>query len=195
MWLFQLLRRYMGLLNISKSNKFSKAYFYHNKKKTGFTLIEVIVVVSMLMAIGALVVFINFNTWRGYAFRGECDLLTSVLQKARNQSINNICLGSGCIDGRPHGVAIRPPDRPNKYVIFQGNSYTDPAHDFSLDEVFDSNENMNIQGIGEVVFSQLSGEASFPQNPGLPEGNIILNETNGFHSETISINNEGRISW
>ncbi|MCX6759554.1 MAG: prepilin-type N-terminal cleavage/methylation domain-containing protein [Candidatus Nealsonbacteria bacterium] len=161
------------------------------EKDAGFTLIEIIVVMSLLAAIGALTAFANFDVWRGYTFRGECDLLISVLQKARSQSVNNICLGSSCTDGRPHGVYIQS----DKYTIFQGSDWD--HRDVAIDEDFEANSKVSSASstISEVVFSQLSGDASFPQSPGLIEGKIILNEIDGFHSETISINNEGRIDY
>jgi len=149
---------------------------------TGFTLIEVIVVMGLLTAIAALVAFANFDSWRGYTFRGERNLLVSILQKARSQSVNNICLGSLalCSDGKPHGVAIQA----DKYVIFQGASFA--TRDAALDENIDAAGNIVHAGISEVVFEQLSGDANAP-------GDIILSD--GVRSATISINNEGRINY
>jgi prepilin-type N-terminal cleavage/methylation domain-containing protein len=172
----------MESLNIFKLDK---------KSGAGFTLIEISVVMGLLAIIGSLLVFANFDVWRGYNFRGEADLLISVLQKARNQSINNICLGSGCTEGKSHGVYIQS----DKYTIFQGSDWD--HRDVAVDEDFEASNSVSSASstINEVVFSQLSGDASFPQNPDLTEGEIILNETNGFHSETISINNEGRIDY
>lgn len=151
------------------------------EKDAGFTLIEIIVVMSLLAVIGALTAFANFDVWRGYTFRGESDLLISLLQKARSQSVNNICLGSSCVEGQPHGVKILP----DKYIIFQGTVYnpSDP-----LNEEFDASDTVSHSGMSEVVFSQLSGDVSLA-------GDIILNEIDGFRSETISINNEGRINY
>ncbi len=154
------------------------------KGKSGFTLIEILIVMSLLIAVGFVLAFADFDIWRGYNFRGECDLVISILQKARSQSINNICLGTSCTDGKPHGVYIQS----NKYTIFQGNDWNN--RDDVFDEDYEASSNINSAGstITEVVFSQLSGDVSV-------EGEIVLNEINGFRSRTIYINNEGRISW
>jgi prepilin-type N-terminal cleavage/methylation domain-containing protein len=178
----------MESLKISNSDK-SRTEF--KKGDGGFTLIEILVVMSLLVIIGALTTFANFDVWRSYNFRGESSLLVSVLQKARSQSINNICLGSGCTDGRPHGVYIQN----DKYTIFQGSDWNN--HDDAMDEDFEASSNISSASstINEVVFGQLSATTSFPHHTDLTEGEIILNETDGFRSETISINNEGRIDY
>jgi len=46
----------------------------------------------------------NMNAFRGFSFRNDRDTMVAALQKARSQAINNICLGTGCTDGKPHGV-------------------------------------------------------------------------------------------
>jgi prepilin-type N-terminal cleavage/methylation domain-containing protein len=168
----------MGLPN---SSILDKSHTDFRKGGTGFTLIEVIIVMSLLTIIGGLVTFANFDVWRGYNFRGEYDLLIAVLQKARSQSINNICLGISCTEGQSHGVKILP----DKYTIFQGTTY-DPSD--PLNEDFEASGRVSHSGISEVVFRQLSGDVDLA-------GDIILNEIDGFRSETIFINNEGRISW
>lgn len=148
--------------------------------QTGFTLIEIIVVVSLLAAIGGLVALTDFDAWRGYTFRDERDLLISVLQKARSESVNNVCLGSVCSDGQPHGVKILP----GKYVIFQGQSYA--GRNPAFDEEIEASNSIIPSGITEVVFGQLNGDVSGP-------GDIIIGDA--IRTATISINNEGRINW
>jgi prepilin-type N-terminal cleavage/methylation domain-containing protein len=150
---------------------------------TGFTLIEVLVVMGLLAAIAGLVSFANFDSWRGYTFRSERNLLVSVLHKARSQSISNICLGSAltCTDGKPHGVKIQG----DKYIIFQGASFI--ARDAAFDQNIDAAGTVSHAGISEVVFAQLSGDAVGTA------GDIIFDD--GIRTVTISINNEGRINF
>jgi len=158
---------------------FIQHHFSKQKSGAGFTLIEIIVVMGLLTAIAGLASFASFDTWHGYTFRGERNLLISILQEARSQSVNNICLGTGCDDGRPHGVHIEN----DKYIIFQGSAY-DPAD--PLNQNIDASNSINHAGLTDVVFSQLSGSAS-------PSGDIILSDSQ--RSATISINSEGRINY
>lgn len=145
----------------------------------GLTLIEILVVIGLLMIIGCLIGFVNLDAWRGSVFRGERNLLVSSLQRARSQSFNNVCLGSGCTDGRPHGVSIQS----GRYVIFQGSSYA--SRDAAVDQVVDASSLVSHAGLAEIVFGQLRGNAG-------AAGDIILSD--GVRSATISVNSEGAIN-
>lgn len=136
----------------------------------------------MLAGLG---LFLSFDFYRSYAFRGERDLIITVLQKARSQAINNVCLGAGCVDGKAHGVYFAP----GQYVIFQGNDYA--SRDAAADEVFDGNYSVSVSGAVQVIFGQLSGNASTS-----PAGSweIVLSDPSG-HTSTTTINRAGQITW
>jgi len=146
----------------------------------GLTLIEILVVIGLLAIIAGSFSFINLDSWRASIFRGERNLLVSVLQRARSQSINNVCLGGGCTDGQPHGVAIQA----DKYIIFQGPSFA--ARKTAVDEIISANTLVSHAGLTEIVFEQLSGNAS-------PAGNITLKDI--VRTAAISVNEEGAINW
>lgn len=157
---------------------------YRHNNATGFTLLEVLVVIGIMTMLGGFALIVSMDVYRGFAFRTERDMLVSVLYKARNQSMSNVCLGAGCIDGSPHGVYVST----GQYVIFQGTSYA--TRDTAVDEVIvASNAAASIapHSLSEVVFTQLSGIAS-------PVGTIGLIDTAG-HVSTTTINSEGQISW
>jgi len=169
-----------AIFSLPKSGEgFIQHHFSKQKSGAGFTLIEITVVMGLLAAIAGLASFGSLDTWRGYNFRGERNLLISILQEARSQSVNNICLGTGCDDGRPHGVHIQA----DQYIIFQGSAY-DPAD--PLNEVIGANNSIAHGGLTDVVFSQLSGNVSAP-------GDIVISDA--IRTVTISINNEGRINY
>ncbi|HEY4523602.1 MAG TPA: hypothetical protein VJK04_01870 [Candidatus Paceibacterota bacterium] len=147
---------------------------------TGFTLIEILVGMTLFAFVGSLLALGNLDMYRGFTFRSEASVLVALLQRARSQAMNNICLGSGCVGGKPHGLVIQT----NKFVIFQGDSYA--TRDVAQDEEIAANANISHSGPGEVVFSQLAATSSV---------NGDINITNGQQTSTISINNEGRISW
>jgi hypothetical protein len=103
------------------------------------------------------------------------------MQKARSQSENNVCLGSGCTEGKPHGVAFQS----DRYVMFQGLTYA--SRDTAQDEFVEANPGITrTSAFTEVVFSQLTGDAN-------TSGTIML--ADGVRSAQISINYAGRISW
>jgi len=164
------------------------------KRNQGFTLIEIIIVTSIIVAIGSLGLYFGFSNFYGHSFNSNRDILISVLQHARAEAIANICRGNSCEDGKPHGVAIRPNDYPNSYVIFQTESVITPTYsgrtseDTDQDVPIDANPNFDYSGLNEVVFRQLSGEAISP-------GSIVISDNTGTHTSTITINSEGQILW
>ena len=151
-----------------------------NISNKGFTLIEVLVVLGILTVVGSFSIIMGVDSYRGQLFRSDRDVLITALQHARSQAVGNICLGSGCTGGKPHGVYISP----DTYVMFQGTSYA--ARDVAVDAVLDATPSVIQSGITEVVFKQLSGDV-------LTTGDIILTEEN--HVSTITIGSEGQIIW
>jgi Tfp pilus assembly protein FimT len=139
----------------------------------GFTLVEIIIVVAVLMVIAGLGLIFGIDFYRNYIIDTERNTVLSVLQKARSRSQNNI-------NQSAHGVCFQS----NNYVVFQGDSYAlrNPAYDQTIPK----NPVINASGLSEVVFKQLNGDSQ-------TVGNIILN--NGRRSAIILINNEGKIDW
>lgn len=154
-----------------------------DRSRAGFTLIEILIVLGILAILSGFGLVASLDAYRGYSFRNERNTMVSVLQKARSQAISNICLGSGCTDGKPHGVAFQA----GQYIIFQGSGYA--ARDQAVDQIVAVNYALTFApgSLPEVVFSQLSGDAA-------PAGTITLTDEAG-HSSVISINSEGQISW
>jgi prepilin-type N-terminal cleavage/methylation domain-containing protein len=152
-----------------------------SSRRKGFTAIEVIIVLSLAVIIGGTFLIVGMDSFRANAFHSDRHILISSLQRARAQAMNNICLGTNCIDSKPHGVKILT----NSYVIFQGQSYL--SRDTALDHVLESSPLVAQGGLDEIVFTQLSGTTS-------AIGDITLVDAAG-HNSTVSINAEGRISW
>ena len=69
------------------------------KNYSGFTLIEMLVSMGIIILIAGFGLFLSMDFYRGYLFHYEKDLVISILQKARSQSLANI-------DEKPHGVYI-----------------------------------------------------------------------------------------
>jgi Tfp pilus assembly protein FimT len=154
----------MESLSISISGK--------NKKNLGFTLIEIITVISLTVMVFGFSAALGFDAFKRNYLKTEQSTLISVLQKARSQAINNV-------NNSKHGFYFNGTD----YIIFEGDSYgSNPPMDFIVEKNF----SIIFGGLTEVVFDQLSGKAS-------PAGEMTLSD--GVSVITISISSEGRINW
>lgn len=164
---------------------------YRKQSQAGITLLEVLLVLTLLILITGLAVVANFQAYRGFAFHGERNVIVNALQKARSEAISNVCLNGGvisCSDGVAHGVHFGT----GQYVIFQGASYN--AADTNVNEVIPSGGAVTTSCpfspcTTDIMFSQLSGQASFN-----PVGSITLTGQTG-QTSVITVNSEGQIVW
>jgi len=150
----------------------------------GFTLVEVLLVIGLLVIIFALGLFMSMETYRGYSRRSERDTLVAVLERARSRAMANVDQHAwgACYDG---SVASDP-----QFVIFSGPSY---ASAYRTDPV-PANPGVTLDlsaapplpcASGGVVFAQLTGDTSA----------ISVTMTEGGITSTISTNAAGRIDW
>jgi prepilin-type N-terminal cleavage/methylation domain-containing protein len=142
--------------------------------KKGFTLIEVIVTMAIMTLVLSTGFFVSFDYYRNNSLGSEQELIATLLRKIRNQSMNNI-------NQLSHGLHI---DGEN-YILFQGDVFniSDP-----LNELIPRNHAFTIQYPREIIFSALSGEVN---RTSVEDIHI----TDGNYEKTISINEEGQISW
>ncbi|MDZ4243282.1 MAG: prepilin-type N-terminal cleavage/methylation domain-containing protein [Candidatus Omnitrophota bacterium] len=147
----------------------------HDGRVSGFTLIEILVVLGLFVLLSALGLFLSMDVYRGNSLRSEKNMIISILQKARSRAMNNI-------NQTKHGVYFQA----GQYILFQGDAFN-PDDDANNQEIKASN-NISISfpplPFG-VVFSQLAATTT-PQD--------ITLDGQGF-SFTIKINDKGRISW
>jgi prepilin-type N-terminal cleavage/methylation domain-containing protein len=138
----------------------------------GFTLIELVVALALLMIIFGMGTFVSMDLYRAHIFNAEKITLITLLQKARGQSQHHIFSVS-------HGIAVKE----HAYILFTGLSYAlrDTAYDIS----FPSTNSIQKEGSAEIVFSPLISH-------GATSASITLHE--GARSTTISVNAEGRIN-
>ncbi len=141
----------------------------------GFTLIEILVVIGIILLIFGAGSFINFSSYNHTLINTEETTLVSILSKARSQAMNNI-------DASSHGVYIEADD----YVLYDGTNFTTGTNK----EVMPKNSKTAITTNygGDIYFTQLSGE---------PSGTLpaVINLNDGTNTRTITIKTGGVIDW
>ncbi len=150
-----------------------KAHSYQLAAIHGFTLIELLIASAVGVVILTTGVAIGAGQFQTYSLRTERDVVVSMLERARARAMSNV-------DQANHGFSVQAAN----FVIFEGNSYA--ARIAANDQIVPRSGFVTASGVSEVVFSELSGNAS-------ASGDLIL--ATGSGSRTININNEGRISY
>lgn len=150
----------------------SRSFKY--KTAAGFTLLEILIAIGIMITVGTIGFVSGLGQYQSYVLKAERITVVSLLQQARSRAMNNV----GEV---PHGLSIQNQD----FVLFEGGSYA--SRDQSADQLVPRSGLITFSGISEAVFSRLSGDLV------TSAGNFIL--SNGATEFTITLNNEGRISW
>ena len=167
------------------------------EKGGGFTLIEVVIVLGVLMIVLILSTSALYNLTKKTDLDASRDNIVSTLNTARNKTLASE--GSA-----KYGVYFDTSLSPNRYVLFQGPSYA--LRNVSFDEIHDLASSIEISDINlnptnnEVVFNRLEGDTD---NYGLvsirslstSEIRIIYIYPSGeISTQPESISGSGRIS-
>ena len=148
----------------------------------GFTLVEILIAIALLIVILSLGLFISFDFYKNYAFRSEKNIIVSILQKARNQSLNNINQTTHRVHFERDGSN---PQRVISYTIFEGGSYVSGAAGNIVTEasygVFITTPTLPF----DIMFNQLNGDSA----------DATITVSDGVKSYNITVNSEGRIDW
>ena len=158
---------------------------YNSSKKSGFTLIEIIVVVTILSIISTIVIsnFPLFN--KRTDVENNIQEFANVLRLAQNKTLSSE-------NNSQHGVYINTAVSPNRYVLFKGTSYATRDSDF--DQNYSLTKTVEFFGISlggasEIVFSKLGGDSA-------QSGNIsirLISDTSQI--KTVYIANSGVIDF
>lgn len=147
-------------------------FIYMKQARRGFSLIEIIISVSILAIIGFFLAdaFINFKDQQ--IFSSARNIISSSLRYAQQISMANA-------SNTPWGVKILP----GQVVVFGGTSYS--SRDISKDKIVEISGAISLSGDSEFVFSRDGGKTS----PG--SINILHKDT----SMIIIINSDGLIYY
>lgn len=86
--------------------------------RSGFTAIEVLVVLGLFAMVAVLGFGTDLNTYARALSRSDEDALLSALWHARSESVSSVCSAPGCTP-TPHGVRVSA----TQIVVFEGTSY------------------------------------------------------------------------
>jgi len=137
----------------------------------GFTLVELLIVITVIIIIAALTVPVGVNFYRSQVLDETTSSILTTLRRAQAQSLfqkNDGSFGVRFLSG--------------SYVLFQGSSYT--ARIQSEDEIFTLSGGITTSGIDEIVFAKLAGS---------PNTTGTLTITSGDEGQSISINAHGKV--
>ncbi len=144
--------------------------------KKGFTLVEIILAITIIIFLAGLVVPTGIRFYQTQQLDTATDGIIQALRraqlKAMSQGDNNfgVYVGSG---------------QTGQYFLFTGNSYENRTDE----EIFGASNNISFSGVSEVLFSKTQGK---PTITGTGD-DIVL--TQGTETKTININEAGRINF
>lgn len=144
----------------------------------GFTLIEILTVMALLMLIGAFIIPYSYEFYQLQKFEDITSNIITNMNKARNQALFQK-------SDSPFGVKFFS----GYYVVFEGNAYA--TRNTAKDERFDLPNDLIISGLDEVIFHKLTAIPAAAGNAPLPSETININL--GKLTKTINIDKYGKI--
>jgi prepilin-type N-terminal cleavage/methylation domain-containing protein len=145
---------------------------FSKKNLGGFTLIEILIVISLISILIFFLVSIGLNFYKSQQLESQAQTILQILRRAQLKAMA-IEFDSS------FGVYLTN----SNYTLYKGSSYA--TRDLQYDEVFELPEIINVKGLSEVVFSKSEGKPNIT-------GNIIL--TADSQQKIININEIGRIN-
>lgn len=143
-------------------------------KENGFTLIEMLLVFSLLAILGVL----SIPIYNSFQNRNDLDIAqNSVVSSLRRaQSLAGVMYGDA-----PWGVYVGE----NKITLFKGENYL--TREIIYDEFFDLPESITPSGTVEIVFEKFS---ALPNT----NGTLVLT-SNTNETRNITINEKGMVDF
>ncbi len=145
--------------------KSPNTYAPHNT--TAFTLIEILIVVSIFSALAGMGLVMSMQTFRSGIHRSEVETVVSLLQKARSRALAHSEQSSW-------GVCYVAPN----YLLFKGSVCTGI-------ETTPANTSFPASFSASVIFSALSATTT----------GAVITVTEKGQVRTITVNGEGMIVW
>jgi prepilin-type N-terminal cleavage/methylation domain-containing protein len=115
------------------------------KAKSGFTLIEVLIVLGLIAILSTMVVMYSVTFYGNTLLQEDSEYVLNALRKARSYAITGK-------EDSDWGVKFIEAE--DKYVVFKGNRYTERDTDYDLEFEIVSSYQIDFD---EVVFQKTTG--------------------------------------
>jgi|GEM_PF-1036552 len=165
----------MELLKISPLDNM----LVRTKNPIGFTLIEVLVVISIMTIVIAGVFSLSLRSSSGTEIEADVLLVHSLLRQARAKSVAQVCSFGDCAFVPKQGVFVSM----NSVTLFEGESYA--IRGAEHDVIIPLHSNSSAESSGEILFLPGSGDTTKVQT-------ITLSDEFGF-SSTLTVSEAGGI--
>lgn len=158
---------------------------YSSYKQAGFTLIEVIVVVSILLTLIGLIITNPLNLRESTSIN---TFVYTLITDIKNQQIKAMV---GDTEGRGIPDTYSIYIEPTKYTLFHGQNYSDGDSSNFAVTVDDQYQLLTIFPSNKIVFASGSGEiVGFAQN----QNTINIVDTRTGQQKVITINKYGVVT-
>lgn len=146
----------------------------NKKKQSGFTLVEMMLVVSVVAALGG----ISAPIYQSFQIKNDLDVVTNNVA----QTLKRAQVLSQASDGdAAWGVKAQS----GSLVLFKGATFA--ARDAAYDEIFDIPGTIAPSGVTEFNFAKMTG---LPASP----GTLILTSSSG-DARNVIVNAKGMVAY
>lgn len=157
--------------------------FFSRKKihtRNGFTLVEIIIVMAILVFVSG-IVWVSFRGYnRGQVLEGSAQVIVSILNDARARTVNGR-------DAEEYGVHIES----GSVTLFVGDTYSvnTPSNEVALLDPQTTIADISLSGGDDVVFEKLTGATS-------NSGTLRIELTNDATQQlTVTVQSTGLVSY
>jgi Tfp pilus assembly protein FimT len=116
------------------------------KKYSGFTILELMIVIGLMVIFGVLTLPYGMNFYRSRSVEEQSRTMSNVLSRAQSHAIT----GKG---DSSWGVKLFHDE--GYYTFFKGESYDE--REVTYDQVFKTESGTETEGISEIVFEKNTG--------------------------------------